>query len=322
MKRRVLLLVILLVGSTVGLAMAQLTTANFNAATGFSGRHGFTCTSCHNVPNMGPAGEDEIYGPPAAVSVAGIPDQWQPGQAYRLTVSVTGGPPALPNPAPQGGFEIEADDGTFEAPADMQELVEVYAPGAVTYTVAGTQVREWAVTWLAPEVTSEPQPVQFWVAGMAANGNHVIAAGLADGGELGDSVDNDTFSVPPSQEAFEAWDLVRLEPPRLEGNVVARPFEPFTVRGVHTDSDATHVGYRIDDNPWGSIEARGPWALQINGLSPGTHDIWVRSEAPPRASEPVHVSMVLEEVEQERATPTGWMAPVLLVVFALARRYP
>lgn len=319
MKQKVLWLVLLLFGATVGLAMVQTGDATFNAATGFSGRHGFTCTSCHNVPDRGPLGGEQIYDPPAQVVVEGVPERWDPEASYRIEISVTGGPPALAAPAPQGGFEIEADAGFFSAPSDMADLVDVYTPGAVTYTVAGAMVREWAVVWHPPPVNTEPQPVTFWIAAMAANGNHVVAAGASDGGELLDSVDNTTARSVPSPAAMAAWYEIRMDPPTVTAPAAAQPFEPITLTGTHTDPDATHLGYRIDEGTWERMETGVAWTLRLDGLTPGEHAIWLRSEAGERRSEPVEQTVLVSAEAMEKATP---FPMVTLFGLLLLRRRP
>lgn len=320
MKRRALVLVIVLVGATIGLSLASLAEANFNAVTGFSGRQGFTCSSCHNIPDRGPLGDEEIYPEPATVHLSGLPDAWNAQETYRLDIRVTGGPPALPSPAPQGGFEIEANAGTFRAPDDMLELVDVYTPGAVTYTAAGALVREWAVEWTAPDLETQPEAVTFWLAGMSANGNHVVAAGQGDGGELGDSVDNLTATVQPSPEAMDEWLAVRLLSPVVGGVSPADPFTPITLEGTHQDERATHVGYRIDEGNWGRVATERQWSLQLDGLAPGDHEVWIRSESADRESEPVLVPVTVVDQPEQKPTPLPFVLP--LAALALARRRP
>lgn len=312
------MLVIVLVGATIGLSMASLAEANFNAVTGFSGRQGFTCTSCHNIPDRGPLGDEEIYLEPATVQLTGLPSAWNVGESYRLEIQVTGGPPALPSPAPQGGFEIEANAGVFGAPDDMVDLVDVYTPGAVTYTAAGALVRQWAVEWTAPDLQNEPGPVTFWLAGMAANGNHVVAAGQGDRGELGDSVDNLTVTVAPSPNATEQWLAVRLLSPIVADVPATDPFAPITIEGTHQDERATHVGYRIDEGNWGRVATDQDWSLQLDGLGPGDHEVWIRSESADRQSEPVLVPLTVLDESEPKATPMPFILP--LAAMALLRK--
>ncbi len=316
-KWRVVIVVLLLFGAGTTLALAQLTQANFNAATGFSGRHGFTCTSCH-TPGIPAAGNQPIA-PPAEVHLDGLGDAWSPGDEWRLTIRVTGGPAALPNPAPRGGFEIEASAGSFSAPEDMVDLIDVYTPGAVTYTVAGTQVREWSVIWHAPEITGPPAPVTFWVAAMASNGNHVIAAGLADGGEVGDAVDNKTAAVPPSAAAIDEWESIRLEPPVIDRVEDAVAFETFRIFGHHGDLDATHLSVRINDGPWDRVATPVSWVVLVGPLPAGTHDISLRSETDDRASE-VLSSVLTVEAAGDEAQTTPFPLTILLPFLFLLRR--
>lgn len=324
MKRRAAVLVFLLLGSSIGLALASLAEANFNAAVGFSGRHGFTCTSCHNVQDFGPLGEDEIYDPPAQVTLEGLPVEWGLGEEHLLTITVTGGPLALPEPAPQGGFEIETDVGRFAVPDGMGDLIDVYAEDgrAVTYTAAGTLVRQWQVTWSTPvapghdgdPLTSAPEPATFWVAGMAANGNHVVALGMGDGGELGDSVHNITVTVPVAEAAIDAWAAASVTPPVIDAPATVPAFTAFDLSGRHTDPTATHLGFRIDNGGWNRIETPTEWTLRVSGLTPGDHELWLRSGTPVTQSEPVRVTITADA----EAEPSAKDAPFPFLMIPLA----
>lgn len=336
MKRRhTAVLMVLLFGAV---AMGPIAMGDFNAATGFSGRHGFTCTSCHNVPDMGPAGDEQIYDPPAEVTLTGLPEEWELRQDYELTITVTGGPPALPSPAPQGGFEVEADGGRFLYADGMQDFTHVYADDekAVTYTEEGTQMREWKVLWRAPDLPpapnaeirfpdqwdplrSAPTDITFWVAAMAANGNH-LRMGVGDGGEFGDSVDNITVTIPPSQAAVDAWQEYRLLPAWPDADLDNEPLEvdafaPFTITGKQLDEDATHVAYSLDGGPWERKAATSTWTIPFgNGLTPGDHSLLIRAESEDRVSEPVEIIIhALDPSGGEVATPF----PTLLAVGGL-----
>lgn len=334
-----MVLVGLIVAMFATMAFSQLAVGNFNAATGFSGKNGFTCTSCHNVPDLGPAG-GEIYPEPATVTLDGLPEAWDLGQTYELTVTVTGGPPALPAPAPQGGFEIETDQGVFTPIDATAHLIDVYHPDrlAVTYTVEGTLVREWTLEWTAPvlpqpenidteawsfgldQLDEAPAPAGFWVAAMAANGNHVVALGMGDGGELGDSVDAIHVSVPPSQAALDGWAEVRLSPPVLveqDAPIEVRAGEPFTLRFKQTDPRATHAQYRVNDGDWNLIQTAQFWDLAFSkGLVPGDHVLDIYSASVDLVSEPISVHINALE-DEEVVTPTPFLA---LVVALLATR--
>lgn len=315
MNRRLLAVPMLLL--VVAASLASVADANFNAATGFSGRQGFTCTSCHNVPDMGPLGDDEIYDEPAKVLVTGLPEAWDHGESYRVDIVVEGGPPEISTgPIPSGGFEIETDRGTFTIPKDMEHNARVYAEDGtgVTYTQAGAMIRFWAVTWNAPELDESPEEATFWVAGMAANGNHVVATNTSDQGELGDSVDNVTITVPPSQETLDAWALLVLDTPAVESFGLLFADQPFTIRGQHTDPEATHLGYKLDDDEWKRSSAPATkWSLEFTaGLGQGEHVLLIRSESEERISEAVRLDLDVQDAadapqptspETPRATP-------------------
>lgn len=343
MDRRILAATVVLMACAM--AGAQLATANFNAATGSSGKDGFTCTSCHNVPDRGPAGQEEIYDEPAKVSLDGLPVHWNLGQQYLLTITVTGGPPAAPEPAPQGGFEIESNLGWFSVPAGMESLIEVYdlEKMGVTYTAEGTLVREWQLSWQAPTLPADanniggpalaraPEPVTFWVAGMAANGNHIVAAGQSDGGELGDSVDNMKISVLPSQNARDEWYNQELLPPLVDGETLAdryvSAFQGFTIKGAHFDDEASILNFQLDGGEWTRQATIGAnWILDFSGgLDSGEHTLSLQSEAEDgRVSATskviIHVESLGEVLENQAPTPILLSALALFAAAIVRRR--
>ncbi len=299
-------------------SMASVAQGNFNAAVGFSGQQGFTCTSCHNVPDRGPLGDEQLYDPPAQVTVEGLPDSWDVGTTYTVTVTVTGGPPAAPSPAPQGGFEITSSHGAFALTEGMEDFTHVYDADqrGVTYTVEGTQMRQWQVDWSLTTMEERPGDVTFWVAAMSANGNHVVATNRSDGGEFGDSVDNVTLVVPPSQDAVDAWEAMLLSAPEVDSLDELVEGEAFTVRGRHSDPLATHIAYRLNDADWETRPApAAKWNLEFTGgLAAGNHTLWIRSESLERQSDPVLVNLDVASLDDDaKSTPV----PAGLVVGGL-----
>ncbi|HLF16578.1 MAG TPA: choice-of-anchor V domain-containing protein, partial [Candidatus Thermoplasmatota archaeon] len=157
MGLKLLLVAAVLAGTAAAsLAVVGQASANFAASDGFSGRNGSTCVSCHADPHP-------LYDDARAV-LEGLPDSWLPGAAYSLTIRVEGGPLALPPPAPQGGFEIEASQGRFRQPAGFEDLLRQPLPWRVSYEPAGSLRREWTVEWIAPGLEEPPAAADFWLA--------------------------------------------------------------------------------------------------------------------------------------------------------------
>ena len=226
--------------------LGQDATANFAASPGFSGRNGATCLACHTVAPVGHA--------EAAAVLEGLPDAWDVGTSYTLTVRVEGGPMAMPAPQPQGGLDLSIDGGALSVPESMKGLLRTPSDQEITYLPAGTLQRQWAVTWTAPGLAERPAPRHAWLAVLAANGNHVIASNASDGGERLDSAANLTATIPPSAAAVAAWEALPLRAPsanvRLDGSTA-------TLDGHHLDGNATALWFRLDDGPWQS-RATGP----------------------------------------------------------------
>lgn len=245
--------------------------ANFAAADGFSGQGGVTCTSCHQPPHP----TDDT----AEAHLEGLPATWLPGAVYPLTIRVTGGPPALPAPAPQGGFDLAADAGTFAPDPARPELFRSPSPHEITYTAAGTQMRAWHVTWTAPGLTARPAPAHLWLAVLAANGNHVVAANASDGGETFDSTAATTATVPPDAAALAQWEALPLIPPTARATAAADG--SWTVDGEHNDANATELLLRLDGGAWALRETGREWRVAVPA---GAHVLDFRSDGSGRTS--------------------------------------
>lgn len=257
--------------------------ANFGAAEGFSGRSGATCIACHTVA---PFGHE-----PATAFLEGLPGSWTPGQSYALTLRVTGGPPAMPAPQPQGGFALASNGGRYALDAGTEALLRLVSDTEVTYRAEGTLMREWHTTWTAPDLARAPRPIQHWLAVLSANGNHVIAGGAADGGERFDSAADLSVVVPPSEAAWEVWRAIPLVAPQADGTVTGRDG---SIEGRHDDLNATALGWRLDGGAWSSRDTAAAWRIALPDLEPGTHRIEVRSEGSQRRSAPVAVTLAIE----------------------------
>ena len=125
-----------------------------------------------------------------AIDVFGMPDSFTAGESYELKISISN--PAIPGgelTSNMGGFRLIASAGTFGPGENFTDLVQVLEGGA-THTELGNDVRDWNVTWTAPD--SEGQIVDFTLHGNAVNGN---AVGEGNG-NTGDAWATYTTSVP------------------------------------------------------------------------------------------------------------------------------
>lgn len=275
--------------------------ARFADSAGFSGAGGATCTACHTTPNPLVA--------PALARLEGLPVAWEPGRSYALRVSVEGGPPVLGSGRPQGGFDLAVSAGTVHPGFAMGGLVRNPSPQEATYLPAGTLMRSWNLTWTAPALDGpeSPAPVQVWLAVLAADGNHVVAANVSDGGERFDSADAVQAQVPPQAHLAAAWRALALAMPQ------AAVVEGGTVKGFHADPAARALQWRTDG---GLVQARATgtyWSIQP---PPGWNEFEVRSEGGGRVSPWLTLSAPASASGQAYPTPRASPAPTLMPVLA------
>jgi hypothetical protein len=248
--------------------------AHFADSAGFSGKAGGqTCTACHNPPSP-------IHNDAKAV-LEGLPGAWRLGATYNLTVRVEGGPPALPAPQAQGGFDIASDGGGFQVPAGKEALLRPVGEQELTYRPDGTHQREWRFAWQAPDLRQRPAAVHVWLAVLSANGNHVVATNTSDQGETLDAAASLTASIPADPSALAAWKDLPLQAPRAEVR-----FEDGAafITGSHRDGNATRLRWRLDGQPWSLRETGPTWGIRLLGLPPGDHLFEYRSEGSDRES--------------------------------------
>lgn len=275
--------------------------ANFAAVDGFSGRNGPTCLACHTEAPMTT---------PATIHLDGLPEAWTAAASAELTIRIEGGPVARPAPQPQGGFELAVSHGTLAPGPTMDGLLRNSGPDSITYTPEGTLRRTWQVTWQAPELAeldAPPGPVTFWLSGIAADGGHLVAAGLPDQAERFDAVSSLVASVPPSDTLAAAW----LDTPLLLPTTRIEVATATTIRGHHEDPLADAVAWRIDGGDWTRRTTGPDWRLEL-ALPSGGHTIDVRSEGAGRASDAVRF-----DVELDAAQPGAVDAPSLGVAGGL-----
>lgn len=302
-------------GALVALLMAvaaasQVVSGNFAASPGFSGRAGVTCLACHTES---PVGHVE-----AQAVLDGLPAAWDPGQSYTLTIRVDGGPPAMPAPQPQGGFDLDVGAGHLVLPPGSEQTLRLVGTQEATYLPAGTLMRQWSVDWVAPGLSSYPQAVPVWLAVVAANGNHVVATNTSDGGERLDSVAALQVSVPPSPAALDAWRALPLTAPRANAT---RTGDAWTLEGRHTDGNATRLLWSVDGGPWQARDTAPTWRLVLTGLD-GDHEVRLRSEGLERTSPDAALALVapgfLDSVGGGKDAPLPPLLPLLALAVGIA----
>ncbi len=293
-------------------ALAGTAVADFAGVEGFSGRVA-DCSSCHVASDAAP---------PAQVTIEGLPSQWETNTTYPLTVTVTGGPPALPAPQPQGGFELEVSAGSLSIPSNMVGLLRSVSPTAMTYTPEGTQMRTWNVAWTTPSLNQQPAAVGVWVAGVSANGNHVVATNVSDAGEHGDQSATWHGTIYPHAETLLAWKILPLQAPSVSGAGTE-------LTGRHMDDNATHLAWRINDADWQRRATGTQWRLNLDAAIDGILE--VRSEGKDRVSPAVRIAfdaadtphvLAQGEAAPDRNSPTPLLAfPAIAAALTLTRRF-
>lgn len=301
------------VALVLSVAVAGQVVATFAASPGFSGRAGITCIACH-TPSPVPV-------PEAQAILEGLPESWNPGENYLLAIRIEGGPQALPAPQPQGGFDIAVGAGSLDLPTGAEQTLRRVGTQEITYLPAGTLMRAWEVIWVAPELDVYPQAVPIWLAVVAANGNHVIATNVSDGGELLDATADVQVSIPPSPLALASWRSMPLAAPTV--NATRDAAGTWTLDGRHNDGNATRLLWSVDGGSWQARDTAATWKLVLTGLD-GQHEVRLRSEGAERASTNVSLQLdrpgLLDGVRGGKSTPLPTWILGLAVTFALVLR--
>ncbi|NPA85239.1 MAG: hypothetical protein GXO07_04445 [Crenarchaeota archaeon] len=166
-----------------------------------NGAPNFSCTMCH---------QDAKPIAPQNIVISGLPQYYEPGKAYKLTIEIKDVNECTPAMVACGGFALQASAGEFKIIDPENTFIAQPAPGEsfVTHTKAGSMMKKWTVEWIAPQ---EPQPVTLKVAALAANG---------DGTPFGDYFGMKVFQVQPAQTGMQEQPAQQAEQPAGEGNVV------------------------------------------------------------------------------------------------------
>jgi hypothetical protein len=154
--------------------------ASYHNATAMSnGAPAMNCAQCH-------VGADKR---PADFTVEGLPEKYEPGKTYKITIKITKGPDCNPSVS-CGGFAVKVSAGQIIVTDDKDTFIAQVPEGKIlTHTKEGSKKREWSFEWKAP---STPQPVTFEISVLAANG---------DGSFNGDAYAHKVFKIQPATGA-------------------------------------------------------------------------------------------------------------------------
>lgn len=300
-------------GLVVLLAGAE---ARFADSQGFSGKHGVDCGTCHGASPV-------ELGSPVRLSFEGLPGGWSYGVEYPLRIRVDGGPPANPVPGqPQAGFDLETDAGSFSEGPGMSGLLRFPNPQEATYTGAGTLRREWSVVWKAPDLPDPPRTVRFWLAGLAANGNHLMN-GPDTAGERGDRNAKIHVTLDASDDARREWLNQPLPPPVIDPlPPVVDPARRSVLVTGRVPDHADGADWSLDESEWWPAMGAPAFFFQLPPLTAGPHLLDVRTVWGERVSEPTRVEFRVPEsgIAPAAQSPEGesaWPLLGLLVLSAL-----
>ncbi len=85
-----------------------------------------------------------------SASLAGVPDEFDPGASYPLTVRIIEAPGAFDGVEPRGGFDLQASAGALIT-RGWDDLQVSQDGGEATHTLMGSHQLSWEVTWQAPQ---------------------------------------------------------------------------------------------------------------------------------------------------------------------------
>jgi len=117
------------------------------------------CTQCH-------VGADKN---PAEMVVEGLPEKYEPGKTYKITVKITKGPDCSGGVA-CGGLAVQVNAGDLIVIDEKNTFISTTPTGEklLTHTKDGSMQREWTFEWKAPD---RPETVTFKIAVLATDGD-------------------------------------------------------------------------------------------------------------------------------------------------------
>lgn len=139
--------------------MAVVGVTALHASSMSNGAPQLNCVQCH-------VGADKN---PAEMVVEGLPEKYEPGKTYKITVKITKGPDCSGGVA-CGGFAVQVSAGELIVVDKKNTFISTTPTGEklLTHTKDGSLRREWTFEWKAPD---KPEPVTFKISVIAANGD-------------------------------------------------------------------------------------------------------------------------------------------------------
>jgi len=133
--------------------------AALHASSMSNGAPQLNCVQCH-------VGADKN---PADFVVEGLPDKYEPGKTYKITIKITKGPDCSGGVA-CGGFAVQVSAGELIVTDDKDTFISTTPTGEklLTHTKDGSMKREWSFEWKAPDTA---EPVTFKIVVIAADGD-------------------------------------------------------------------------------------------------------------------------------------------------------
>ncbi|MDP7001259.1 MAG: hypothetical protein QGH90_05095 [Candidatus Poseidoniaceae archaeon] len=99
-----------------------------------------------------------------SVELEGLPSEFVPNQIYNLTITIIGGPEV--SGLNQAGYNLQVSSGVLSTLDDNSKIQQRQA----THTSSGNDMRQWVVTWMAPNSESS---TDFSLLGNSVNGDSV-----------------------------------------------------------------------------------------------------------------------------------------------------
>ncbi len=142
----------------LGLLLAAGLLAAIHSQAMSNGAPALNCVQCHQ----------DAKNRPAKFVVEGLPEKYEPGKTYKITIKITEGPKCTSVAC--GGFAVWASAGKLIVIDKTNTMLAKLPTGEtiLTHTKAGSHLREWTFEWQAPSSCTK---VTFKISVLAANGD-------------------------------------------------------------------------------------------------------------------------------------------------------
>ncbi|MDP6742566.1 MAG: cbb3-type cytochrome c oxidase subunit I [Candidatus Thalassarchaeaceae archaeon] len=157
---------VLILALLIAVMMAPTSIAKKDGISGDIVNNGCVCHGANSDPDV-------------TVTLTGLPDKFEAGTTYNLTVTISGGPDDTGENI--GGFSLNSNLGTFNFTDDFAQIM---SDGEITHTEAGNDFRTWEIQWTAPN--SDQKDVTFMLYGNSVDGDNLT---------LGDSWNSVEYTV-------------------------------------------------------------------------------------------------------------------------------